>query len=220
MKKKLAIALPLTTDREYNQFWDSFIVMEKPTEFTYLRPQFPGYIDDVRNGLVRQAFLGHCSHILFMDTDQTYPVDAIAKMLSLADAGHPIVGTVVYRRYPDYDPLCFRFGDGGLLKVPDKEIFSDEVIEVDATGAGCILFDMEVFKNVPEPWFFDINKRLGKKGPGEDIGFCMKCRQAGYPIVVDTSIKIGHLTLFEIEGKFYRLYSKLKQLHTNKGEEK
>ena len=210
---KLGIGLPLTTDREYSQFWDSFHYMRHP-DHTYLRPQYRGPIDRVRNEIVKQAFMSKCSHLLFMDTDQIYrDPEMIYKMLAHDKA---VVGTVVHRGYPPYDPLVFRFGNKGLVKVPEEEVYSGELIEVDVIGCGCVLYKTAVFEQLSPPWFEDLShvKQSGtsKAGPGEDINICYKLKDMGVSIFVDTSIMIDHLALLAVNRGFYTLFKKLMKL--------
>jgi len=210
---KLGIGLPLTTDREYSQFWDSFHYMRKP-DHVYLRPQYRGPIDRVRNEIVKQAVTHRCSHLLFMDTDQVYrDQQMIYKML---EHDRDVVGTVVHRGYPPYDPLAFRFGEAGLVKVPEEEVYGGKLIEVDAMGCGCVLYNIKVFEKLPPPWFEDMshirNGQTDKGGPGEDINLCYKLRGMGVQIFVDTSIVIDHLALLAVNRGFSTLFKKLMEL--------
>jgi hypothetical protein len=148
-----------------------------------------------------------------MDTDQVYrDPETIYKMLEHDCA---VVGTVVHRGYPPYDPLVFRFGDKGLVKIPEEEVYSGKLIEVDAMGCGCVLYKMVVFEELPPPWFEDnshIKSGDGKSGPGEDINVCYKLRGMGVSIYVDTSILIDHLALLAVNRGFYTLFKKLQEL--------
>jgi hypothetical protein len=203
---KLGIGIPLSFPMVPSAFFDSFITMEKP-DFTYLRTSF-GPIDQIRNDLVRQAQETHCSHIIMMDTDQVYHLKTITRLLS-----HrlPVVGCLIYRRYPPFDPLMLK---GEINRYENiLEWDPDSLVEVDATGAGCILFEMEVFRKIPEPWFrFRSNPNPEKNGIiGEDIGFCSDLRAAGYRIFVDTSIPAGHLSQMIINEGTWKLYNKVKE---------
>ncbi|MFH2076714.1 MAG: hypothetical protein ABIJ57_15450, partial [Pseudomonadota bacterium] len=156
-----------------------------------------------------------CTHILFMDTDQIYlDVDMIQRML---DHKKPIVGAMVHRRYPPFDPLLFRGETGKLYSVPDEEIrpngeFSD-LVSVDRTGSGCILVDTSVFLEISEPWF---ELRLNPDGTpvGEDIAFCEKAKASGFEIFVDCSVHIQHLSLMAVDWSAYQLYKKVKSGRT------
>lgn len=203
---KLGIGVPFTEKTMSPYFFDTFVTMEKP-DFTYMRPPFSGYvgIEVARNSLVHQAFENGCSHLLMLDTDQMYPPDTVMKLISHNQA---VVGATVHRRYPPFDPIMLRGDFGAYLRVPDEECFSGGLVEVDATGCGCILYDMEVFIKVRPPWF-EIYQLENGKDVGEDIGLCSKLREAGFRIYVDTSIEIDHMTTMGVNRSFYELYGKV-----------
>jgi hypothetical protein len=86
-----------------------------------------------------------------------------------------------------------------------------ELVKVDATGTGCLLFDMKVFKILPEPWFKHILPGDGIEEEGEDFYFCRNARAAGLEIYVDTSIPCGHLSQMIVNEGTYKLYSRMKE---------
>lgn len=222
MKKKhdtrLAIAEPLTDEKVYSHFhFSSVRTISKylidlfkngnSVAVDFLSPKYPGQIDAVRNELVKQALMLGCTHVLFMDTDQIYSdSDMIKKML---DHNKQVVGAKVHRRYPPFDPLLLRGDPGGLYSVPDDEIEAGGLVEVGATGCGCILYDTEVFLNIDPPWFELTTGEFGQP-VGEDVGFCEKLKAAGYKIYVDCSIDIKHLSLLAVDWGTHKLYKKLK----------
>jgi len=186
-------------------FFYSFAHMDKPKEYTLIHADNgSGAIDALRNDLVDMALQCGASHLIMMDTDQIYPVETIPRLLS-----HklPVVGCVVHRRYPPFDPIMLRG------KLGDYEIIDDyeegDLVEVDATGTGCIMFDMQVFRKMPRPWFKFRHLETGE-GIGEDIGFCHDLKEAGYKIFVDTSIQCGHLTTLNVTKDTYALYKTVK----------
>jgi len=210
---KLAIGFPCTWSHVPFPFFQSFIMMERP-EFTPVIA-CNGPIDGLRNKIVDHAKAIGASHLIMMDLDQTYPVDAITKLIA-----HklPVVGCMVHRRYPPFDPLMLR---GEINTYRDVTEWEDgELVEVDATGTGCLMFDMKVFHDLPAPWFrFRPNPNPDHPGVvGEDIGFCSDLRGAGYKIVVDTSIKCGHLSTMIITEETHWLYKSLNkkmEVHNN-----
>jgi len=187
-------------------FFRSFIMMERP-DFTPIIAT-NGPVDGLRNKIVEEAMSIGASRLLMPDLDQTYPVDTIPKLLA---HNLPVVGAMVHRRYPPFDPILFKG------KINHFEIIEDwedgDLVEVDATGSGCIMYDMRVFHELPPPWFkFRPNPDDNYAGiVGEDIGFCSDLRDAGYKIFVDTSIKCGHLSTMEITEETYWLYKSLKK---------
>ena len=202
-KTKLGIGIPLTDDKVHSQFLDSWVLMERP-DFTYLRPSFRGPIAEIRNALTMQALEMGCTHLLMMDTDQEYPPNTITKLLS---NDLDCVGAMVYRRYPPFDPVMMRRGSQGeFCQVPEEEMFSKKVIEVEATGCGCLMFRTEVFESIPYPWFEFMPAEGPGAGMGEDVGFCVKLRNAGYKIFVDTSIEVDHLAIMSVNRAAYEIF--------------
>jgi GT2 family glycosyltransferase len=202
---KLGIGFPITDVKVYTSFMVSWTLMDKP-DYTLLMPKFPGPIDKIRNNLVTQALNENCTHLLMMDTDQNYPKDVIPKLLSHKKE---VVAVGIHRRYPPFDIILYRGKVGDYHHVPDDECLSGDLIEIDATGCGCILYDTDVFFAIGSPWFEERYLPDGRI-VGEDIDFCWKLRDAGFKMYADTSIKIGHISHVEINDDFYLLYKKIK----------
>lgn len=208
-RPSIAMGFPVVDEKVYLRFMVSFVAMEKPN-YTLLIPdypvgEFPAGIADVRNNLVEQALNERCTHLIMMDTDQLYPPDCVPKLLS---HGKPVVGTPVHRRWPPFDPILLRGEPGSFTHVPDAECYSGDLVEVDATGCGCILYDLRTIMDVKYPWF-ETTKTKDGKTIGEDVGMCAKLRANNVPIYVDTSIEIGHMTTYEIRRETYQLYKKV-----------
>jgi hypothetical protein len=213
----LAIAFPLIDDDVSVQFMVSFLAMEKP-DFTLLMPRFKvgrmaTNIAGIRNDLISQAMgmYGSYSHVIMLDTDQLYPLDTITKMLQHAVDGYKMVGTPVHRSWPPFDPILYRGKLGKYKHVPDEECYSGDMVEVDATGCGAVMYSTDIFLDIPMPWY-EIRRGLDGKTVGEDVGVCWKIRNAGHKIFVDTSIEIGHLVKYEVKRETYELYKRLNHM--------
>ena len=209
-----AIALPLVDEMVHRNFMVTFMLMAKP-DFALLMPRFtPGSmaanIAEVRNDLVQQSMgkYGSYSHLIMLDTDQIYPGDCIEKFVQHAMDGYKIVGTPVHRSWPPFDPILLRGEQGKYLHVSDEECYSGDMIEVDATGCGAIMYSTDIFYDIKYPWFH-ITKDKDGKTIGEDIGLCQKMKAAGYSIHVDTSIEIGHMVTYEVKRETHMLFRKL-----------
>lgn len=214
-KGGLAIGFPLVDPQIPVQFFTSYACMDKPEQYSLLVPQFPhgpwtGNLAEARNSLVVQALHEGASHLLMLDTDQVYPHNTLTKLLS-----HEVdvAGVLVHKRWAPFNPVMLRGTLGKYTVVDESEMYSGDLVEVDATGTGCLLFDMRVFDKVKYPWFkFDV---VGGRPVGEDIYFCSKARHSGVRIFVDTSIEVGHLTVMEV-NKTLHVIAK----HLNRMEEK
>ena len=208
--KRIAIGFPLVDSTVHVRFFTSFACMEKPSEYALIVPQFPhgpytGSLADARNSLVSQAQKEGAEYLLMLDTDQVYPSDTLTKLLSNKK---DICGVRVHRRWMPFDPIFLRGEIGKFKNVPDEEAYSGEIIEIDATGTGCLLFKMEVFDKVPAPWF-EFTFKNGKP-VGEDINFCDKAKRAGLSLFVDTSIEVGHLTTMEVDKNLHQMCKYIK----------
>lgn len=211
---KLAIGIPLNFPWVPSSFFHSFIQMDRP-DFTYIYEDSSGPIHALRNNIVEKAIQSGATKLLMCDVDQVYHPDTVTKLLS---HNLPIVGALVHRRYPPFDSLMMR-----KIKVDEStdrydsidEWEDGELIEVDATGAGCIMYDMAVFRKMPNPWF---KSRYNPDGSpiGEDFGFCEDLKMAGYRIFVDTSVPAGHLANMIINTATNRLYRAMKCVQQDK----
>ena len=227
---RLGLAFPLTDIWTYTQFTFSIlnVVMHhmvylfgsgKATNLDIIFPNYPGKIDAIRNDLVKQALDSGCTHLLMMDTDQIYPdVETIEKLMA---HDLPVVACKVHRRYPPFDPIMlskkeveYNTKRKVLLPVDDETIENNDLIEVGATGCGCILYNTEVFFEIDEPWF---EEQVGEDGltTGEDIGFCLKLNERGIKVYVDTTIDVKHLTTLAVDWATHKLYQKLKEVKQN-----
>jgi GT2 family glycosyltransferase len=206
----IAICMPLIDRKVDSDFFLSFLELDLPdgAKSKIYTPHFPtGFptqIASVRNNLVYQALSDNCSHVLMMDTDQVHPPDTITRLHAI-DAD--IASGVVHRRYPPFDPIFFRGSRGNYKHVPDDDVYSGDIIEVDLTGCGCIMYKAEVFESLPAPWFVTAEDESGKV-IGEDIYFCEKAREAGYRIFVDTGLWIDHISTFRVTRATYELFKR------------
>lgn len=199
----LAIGIPCDFPHIPSSFFYSFVLMDKPS-FTFIHAD-NGPVDTLRNDIVEKALQMGVTALLLCDVDQVYPVNTITKLMS-----HrlPVVGGKISRRYPPFDPIMMRMTDEGYQPIEDYK--SGELVSVDATGTGCILYDMEVFRKLPYPWFkFQKDPATGMT-IGEDIFFCQTLKAAGYDIYVDTSVEIGHLATMIITEATHDLYKAMK----------
>lgn len=206
---RLGIGLPLIDRHVDRDFFLSFQNMEIPEDTALMVPageiySFKENIAVARNSLVAQARAEGCTHLLMMDTDQIHPMNTAVQLLS-----HDVdaVGALVCRRYPPFYPILYRGELGNYQYAPKEEIRSGELVEVDATGTGCILFNMDVFEDVTSPWF-ELKPGANGKSVGEDIRFCSRLREAGRRIFVDTSIHVIHQTVYGVNLDTHELWMK------------
>jgi hypothetical protein len=206
----LAIGCPCSFPTVPTSFFYSFVQLERPS-FVFIHAD-NGPIDTLRNDIVEKALKLEVTKLVMIDVDMVYHPRTIPALLS-----HrlPVVGALCWRRYPPFDSIMLRVVEGNHYE-PVLDWEDGELVEVDATGAGCLMFDMEVFKKLPYPWF-----RFQKQADtgaviGEDIGFCQDLKAAGYRIFVDTSVPAGHLTTMIVNEATSKLYRAMKTAQQKK----
>jgi hypothetical protein len=203
--EKLCIGIPCSFPMVSVSFFYSFLYMERPN-FVLVHAD-NGPVDALRNNIVEKALSVGATKLIMMDADMGYHPKTIPTLLA-----HrlPIVGALCSRRYPPFDSIMLKITDAGYQSI--NEWKDNELVEVDATGAGCIMYDMEVFRKMPRPWFrFRTNPDTGE-GIGEDVGFCQDLKMAGYKIYVDTSVPADHLTIMAVNHNTHRLYEQMKRM--------
>lgn len=152
-------------------------------------------IHTARRDLVRMALGGDCTHILFLDSDMRFPRNTLVRLLA---HGVPVVGAnYPTRRHPP-KPVTFRSDKTDKERVY-TELDSTGLEEVDSTGFGVMLIDMDVFRNMSEPWF-SFEWRTPQHMIGEDVFFSRKARaELGVQTLIDhdLSLRVKHIGTFE-----------------------
>lgn len=149
-----------------------------------------------RETMAQEALKLNCEWMLFIDDDMIVPTGMFTELMKHADEAD-IIAPLCFQRVAPYKPVIYK---AILEKTVDGGIFIKEIDNVldypinskgyfDAVGFGVVLIKTEIFKKMQAPWFFS-NTMLG-----EDIYFCMRAKDMGYKILVDTRIKVGHLAL-------------------------
>jgi len=147
---------------------------------------------DARNILVESARSLNCTHILIIDADHIIPEHMLECLSLNEDAA--IVSGLVTKRKPPFSQVGFVWKDDGYCPI-DVPLDGQSYL-VDIPAMGCTLIDMEVFDNLSEPFFFD---SVAVKSNGEaynkrsDANFFEKAKKAGYKMIVDSRVLIGHL---------------------------
>ena len=158
----------------YRDYFDVYTAIGKP-------------IIDARNECVQTFLEGDAPYLFFIDSDIVPPIEAIDMLLSHG-FNKKIVGGLCFTIKPDSDgglkkiPVALRKVVGGY-KITDKELKG--LIEVDATGAACLMIHKSVFDDckMSAPWFYTL---------AEDFYFCEKAKEAGFSVYIDCNCNVVH----------------------------
>lgn len=164
-----------------------------------------------RNELV-VAFLDNnqAEWLFIIDSDETITPEAFDKICAAAhETERPIVAGLYFGAFPgDLHPrpvpMILRRADSGRYNSID-DFPDDGVIDIDAAGTGALLIHRSVLEAMRTKsaessvgaheagrwcWFRDLP--AGGEWIGEDLYFCMRAKDLGFPIVAATGARLGH----------------------------
>lgn len=137
------------------------------------------YLAENRERLVSKARENSCTHMFSLDYDMVF--DQLTLSLLLANDKDIVTVPYNYRRLPKET----------MVKTFDG--MKESLFKVFGSPLGCSLIKMSVFDKLEKPYFPLETNKNGDVIVGEDIGFCIKARKAGFDIWCDPTIKIKHL---------------------------
>lgn len=148
-------------------------------------------IQDSRDRLCKMALEQEATHILFLDSDMSFPPDTLHRLFA---HNLPIVACNYVKRVI---PATSNSAD-----MANRELYTYE----DSTGLqkalhagfGVTLIDTKVFKEIPWPWFDCVWMNDGSM-IGEDVFFYKKAADNGFNLMVDhdASQQICHMGQFD-----------------------
>jgi hypothetical protein len=153
-------------------------------------------IQNQRADLCLDAMREGCSHILFIDSDMTFPQDMIQRLLA---RDVDIVAANCARRRMPTGPTAQNYDENGKRKAVYTMPESSGLEEIGSVGTGIMLIKRNVFEGMTEPWF-DMPWQTGTRGyMGEDVFFCKKAQELGFKVYIDHDVskEIGHIGTFE-----------------------
>lgn len=177
---------------------------------TFLQDWSSANISDSRNRLTLQ-FLDHPAKpdwLLWVDSDMSWLPPDVEQLLSSADKDErPIIGGLCFAgRNGALVPTLYQMGeteDGQPRTYIPEDYPADSIVKVAATGAAFLLIHRAVLEAMRDaaaegrhgfskvlPFFQE--KEMGGVVVGEDIVFCLRAGMLGYPVHVNTAVKIGH----------------------------
>ncbi len=179
-------------------------------------------IASARNRLVREFLeeptFKDVEWLLMLDTDMVFDEKLLPALFqevrdSEGKIQRPIVGGLCFgggrgKVFPTMYQIVDPKTHGGKSVITVDEWTDGAAVEVDATGAACLLVHRGVYEAMherigePVPWFAE--SIYGGAEFGEDWTFCLRARGMGYPIYVNTNAKVGHQKSIVMDEQFWR----------------
>jgi len=189
-KPRLAVGIPWQQEMMWSTFLFDFWATDIPRDARLIRGNRMD-VPQSRNTIVREAQAWGATELLFMDVDQNFPGDVLARLRS--HDKEVVSGWSPLRKQPHF-PLVYKKDAGQYRPIPPRGVLQ----KVDGFGFGCVLIRMEVFEKVKGPWFEqeffpNDHERAGELKTGHDLNFCRMAQEAGFDLWVDNTVKCGHL---------------------------
>ena len=179
----------------------------------YSRCSLPG---KAREMIIESSLAWDADYCLMWDDDMLFDHSLF---LRLWRHQVPVVAALAFTARQPYNPVIMTIKESVdstsgkpmmssefVLDYPkDSLITNSDVGGALAFGTGVFLSDMNIFRQMPQPWF-------ESTGAGEDFFFCTKCHQHGIQRYVDTSTKTRHKK-WEVEWISEEYYETFKGLN-------
>lgn len=170
---------------------DTAFCLAAMTAYEATRGELTGFISPrgsllpiLRHHVVERAIEQDATHILWIDSDMTFPRDGLRRLLA---HGEPVVAcNCPTRRHPARPTAVSMKG------LPIFETGQKGLERVRTVGFGFCLTEVSVFKEMPRPWFSEGWEAGRREYTGEDCYFCLN---APCPILIDHDLspEIGHV---------------------------
>ena len=151
-----------------------------------------------RQEILEDAILQDCTHALFLDTDQTFPMDLAHRLIRWKK---PIVAcNIPLKTIPSFPTARQRGPTAFGIPVYSNSTANPMGLEkVWRVGSGIMLIELSVVKPIPKPWFELRYSDKHQQFVGEDWYFCKKVEDAGHDIYIDHDLSrhIGHVGNFQ-----------------------
>ena len=155
--------------------------------------------------------------LLMIDSDERLPIETFFKLVDAAhDKDRPIVSGLVFAAFFDNAdnlravPTIYRMTtDKGLQPIDDYPI--DTLMEVDATGTGCLLIHRSVLETMREQatpnqgrdWAWFVEGAIEGTYFGEDLLFSKRLKSMGYKIHAHTGAILPHQKQFWLDERHH-----------------
>lgn len=153
-------------------------------------------VEVLRDKVAYKALQDGHSHLLSLDADMTWPSDFVARMLAHHAVG--VVSAAYYLKHWPHHPVLLRKTPGaeagtGYHQYAWRSHEARGLQRVHAIGMGAALIPVEVFRQMPRPWFRYQANAENFADITEDMHFCAALERIGCPIYADTQVFCGHL---------------------------
>lgn len=146
-------------------------------------------------------------YILTLEDDNLPPPDAHVRLLESIRLGpFDAVSGIYFTKGQFNMPMAYgdpeEFRSTGVLDFRPLDVRRalslGRVVPVNGIAMGCALWRLDLFREVPPPWFVTVADVVPEKGGAvqamtQDLYFCRRAREMGKTFAVDFRVRVGHL---------------------------
>lgn len=156
-------------------------------------------------GILANPDLAKWKYILTLEDDNIVPGDAHIRLLeTIESTGFDAVSGIYFTKGDVGMPMAYgdpdEYRKTGVMDFRPRDIRqalqTGNVMEVNGIAMGCALWRIDLFRQIPKPWFVTVADVIPDKGTQcftQDLNFCEKAKKAGKRFGVDFRVKVGHL---------------------------
>lgn len=226
---KLAVGYPWSSPFFFTGAMDNMLALERPAETRFFRGS--GWCPARRHiHICEQALAWGADLICIIGADQLHPPDMLTRLLARHKEGYEVVSALVpargYVSWQDmkpFQPMGWRFkaavGDD-IAQISavrayrtwdlDKDMLEavnpadGDMQRVDFIGSGVLMFHRDHLLALERPWFFEtVRQEDCQRTANMDATFVWRLQMEAHAKTwVDTTIKVRHLHVFEIDESF------------------
>jgi hypothetical protein len=139
-----------------------------------------------------------CTHALFLDTDQTFPMDTAHRLMRW---NKPVVAcNIPLKVIPSFPTARARGATPFGVPIFSNSKSNPQGLEkVWRVGSGIMMIDLSILVGIEKPWFEIRYSDKHSQFVGEDWYFVKKCEDAGVDVFIDHDLSrhVGHVGTFQ-----------------------
>lgn len=194
----------------HQKVFSSWMNLIAPMNQKRMMMQVVGHeVGEAYNDAIRQILanpeLVKWKYVMTLEDDNLPPPDAHIRLLeSIEWSGFDAMSGLYFTKGDIGMPMAYGDPDEyrrtGMLDFRPRDvrmaIQHGNVMEVNGIAMGCAIWRMDLFRQIPGPWFVTVADHVPERGSiaqTQDLNFCEKARRVGKRFGVDFRVKVGHL---------------------------
>jgi hypothetical protein len=191
--------------------------------YTHSNPQ--GLLTAALKGKINGQKVPPFKRVVWLEHDHTFPVDVFQRHATYTK---PYVSALyTFRDSTEPLPVIYKWSDSrqgavmyNAVELEAMGILNDDpdasrrgLHKVDVVPMGCLSVAREVYESWPpdRPYFSSGTSPNGTT-TGHDVFVCRVAQDAGWPIYVDTSFRVKHYGLIELDDSYFERWYQMVRL--------